>query len=450
MAVAMNDALTGQTVELLQQLIRNQCVNDGSVGSGQEVRTTDVLRAYLEGSGLDLEVYEPDGAPGRASLVVRIEGSEPAAPTLCLMGHTDVVPVTPAHWTRDPFGGELVNGEVWGRGAIDMLNLTASQAVALKALARRGWKPRGTLVYLACADEEAGGALGAGHVCKRHWDALRADYLLTENGGTVSARGGELNVTVHVGEKGVAWRRLRVQGTPGHGSMPYGADNALVKAAHVIARLAEYRPAPYVDDLWRAFVASLDLAPGVKATLVDPARVDETIAGLPPALAKMAWSNTHTTFSPNICRGGVKTNVIPDVVDIEVDIRTIPGDNEDEVRRHLDKALGDLVEDVTIDKLFSKQASVSPIGTPLWDVLGRVVDAHYPGAKLLPKLIVGFTDAPYFREHGAIAYGFGLFSRTLTAEAMSGRFHGNDERVDVESLALTTQAWLEVCEQFLG
>jgi len=134
----MNDALTAQTVELLQQLIRNQCVNDGTVASGQEVRTSDVLRGYLEGSGLDIEVYEPDGAPGRKSLVARIQGSDPTAPTLCLMGHTDVVPVTPANWTRDPFGGELVNGEVWGRGAIDMLNLTASQAVALKALARRG------------------------------------------------------------------------------------------------------------------------------------------------------------------------------------------------------------------------------------------------------------------------------------------------------------------------
>ena len=216
----MNDALTAQTVELLRQLIRNRCVNDGTVASGQEVRTSDVLRTYLQGSGLDLEVYEPDGAPGRTSLVDRIEGTDPAAPTLCLMGNTDVVPVTPAHWTRDPFGGELVNGEVWGRGAIDMLNLTASQAVALKHLARRGWKQRGTLVYLACADEEAGGILGAGHVCNQHWDALRADYLLTENGGTVSAHGDELNVTVHVGEKGVAWRRLRVKGTPGHGSMP--------------------------------------------------------------------------------------------------------------------------------------------------------------------------------------------------------------------------------------
>ena len=446
----MTDAVTAESVELLQQLIRHRCVNDGSVGSGQEVRTSDVLRAYLGGSGLDIQVFEPEGAPGRTSLVARIEGTDPAAPTLCLMGHTDVVPVTAAHWTRDPFGGELVNAEVWGRGAIDMLNLTATQAVALKTLARKGWRPRGTLVYLACADEEAGGALGAGHVCKKHWDALRADYLLTENGGTVSARGGELSVTVHVGEKGVAWRRLQVKGTPGHGSMPYGADNALVKAAHLVTRLADYRPAPYVSELWAGFVGSLDLDPALRAALTDPAHVDEAIARLPAGMAKFAWSSTHTTFSPNMCHGGVKTNVIPDVVDVEVDIRTIPGDSEDEVRRHLDKALGDLAEEVTIEKLFSKPASMSPTGTPLWDVLGRVVDAHYPGARLLPRMIVGFTDAPYFRDHGAVAYGFGLFSRALTAEAMAGRFHGNDERVDVESLALTTQAWLETCELFLG
>jgi acetylornithine deacetylase/succinyl-diaminopimelate desuccinylase-like protein len=368
------------------------------------------------------------------------------------MGHTDVVPVNPKTWTRDPFGGELVDGEVWGRGAIDMLNLTASQAVALRTLARRGWRPRGTLVYLACADEEAGGALGAGYVCDRHWDAIRADYLLTENGGQVSpgAHGEGLYVTVHVGEKGVAWRRLRVRGTPGHGSMPYGVDNALVKAAKVVARLADYRPAPYVDELWRRFVDTLSLAPAVKAALVDPARVDDAIARLPRGLGRIAWSSTHTTFSPNQCRGGVKTNVIPDVVDVEVDIRTVPGDSDDEVRRHLDKALADLSDEVEVEPLFSKPASMSPTGTPLWEVLGRVVDRHYPGARLLPRLIVGFTDAPYFRARGAVAYGFGLCSRTLTAEAMAPRFHGNDERVDVESLALTTQAWLDVCELLLG
>lgn len=448
----VDPAVTSQTVELLQQLIRNQCVNDGSVASGQEVRTTDVLRTYLQGSGLDLEVYEPLAAPGRTSLVARIEGSDPKAPTLCLMGHTDVVPVNPKTWSRDPFGGELVNDEVWGRGAVDMLNLTASQAVALKTLARRGWKPRGTLVYLACADEEAGGTLGAGHVCEEHWDALRADYLLTENGGTVSRpkHGDGLNVVVHVGEKGVAWRRLKVKGTPGHGSMPYGSDNALVKAAKVVGRLADYRPSPYVDALWATFVQTLDLAPAVKAALLDPAGVDDAIAGLSPSMARYLWSASHTTFSPNMCRGGNKTNIIPDAVDVEVDIRTVPGDDEDEVRRHLDKALGDLADEVEIEKLYSKPASMSPTDTPLWDVLGKVVAGHYPGARLSPRMIVGFTDAPYFRERGAVAYGFGLFSHALTAEAMAGRFHGNDERVDVESLALTTQAWLDTCQLLLG
>jgi acetylornithine deacetylase/succinyl-diaminopimelate desuccinylase-like protein len=449
----MSDALTGETVELLQRLIRNRCVNDGTVMSGQEVRNSDTLLSYLEGSGLDVEVYQPAHAPGRASLVARIEGRDPKAATLCLMGHTDVVPVNPKTWTHDPFGGELINGEVWGRGAIDMLNLTASQAVALKTLARKpgGWRPRGTLVYLACADEEAGGALGAGHVVERHWDALRADYCLTENGGTVNrGRDGADAVTVHVGEKGVAWRRLRVKGTPGHGSMPYGSDNALVKAAQVVSRLADYRPSPYLDDLWRTFVDTLPLDPEMKAALTDPDRVEESIAKLSPNLARLAWSATHTTFSPNVCHGGVKTNVIPDTIDVEVDIRTVPGDTDDEVRRHLDKALGGLADEIEFEPLFSKPASVSPTGTPLWDVLHRVVSAHYPGARLLPRMIVGFTDAPYFRQKGAVAYGFGLFSRTLTAEAMSGRFHGNDERIDVESLALTTQAWIEVCEQLLG
>ena len=448
----VDPAVTSQTVELLQQLIRNQCVNDGSVASGQEVRTTDVLRTYLQGTGLDLEVYEPPAAPGRTSLVARIEGSDPKAPTLCLMGHTDVVPVNLKTWSRDPFGGEMVNGEVWGRGAVDMLNLTASQAVALKTLARQGWKPRGTLVYLACADEEAGGTLGAGHVCAEHWDALGADYLLTENGGTVSRpkHGDDLNVVVHVGEKGVAWRRLKVKGTPGHGSMPYGSDNALVKAAKVVGRLADYRPSPYVDELWATYVQTLDLAPAVKAALLDPARVDDAIAGLSTSMARYLWSATHTTFSPNMCRGGNKTNIIPDAVDVEVDIRTVPGDDEDEVRRHLDKALGDLADEVEIEKLFSKPASMSPTDTPLWDVLGKVVAGHYPGARLSPRMIVGFTDAPYFRERGAVAYGFGLFSRALTAQVMNERFHGNDERVDVESLALTTQAWLDTCQLLLG
>ena len=133
--------------------------------------------------------------------------------------------------------------------------------------------------------------------------------------------------------------------------MPYGANNALVKAAKVVDRLADYRPSPYVDELWRGFVDSLDLDPALKAALVDPDRTSTSPSpGSSPGMAKYAWSATHTTFSPNVCHGGVKTNVIPDVVDVEVDIRTVPGDNEDEVRRHIDKALGDLSEEVEVEQ----------------------------------------------------------------------------------------------------
>src|ERR1700759_809182 len=177
MATSVRDEVT----DLLQHLIRNQCVNDGTVESGFESRSVDVLAQYLGDTGLDLERYEPK--PGRENLVARIEGRDPKAPTLLLMGHTDVVPVTPETWQRDPFGGELVDGEVWGRGAVDMLNLTASMAVAFRDLARSGFKPKGTLVYLAVADEESLGTWGAEHLVTNERGAVAADYVITESGG---------------------------------------------------------------------------------------------------------------------------------------------------------------------------------------------------------------------------------------------------------------------------
>ncbi|HEV2369056.1 MAG TPA: M20/M25/M40 family metallo-hydrolase [Acidimicrobiales bacterium] len=445
----VSDRLTAQTVELLQQLIRNRCVNDGSPESGHEVRNADVLRAYLEGGGLDVEQFEP--TPGRGSLVVRIEGSDADAPTLCLMGHTDVVPVSPSGWTRDPFGGELVDGEVWGRGAIDMLNLTASMAVAVRDLASQGWRPRGTLVYLAVADEEAGGGHGAGWLTEHEYDAVRADYVLTESGGIVhSVPAGRL-VTLTSGEKGIAWRRLRVRGTPGHGSMPFGTDNALVKAAEVVRRLAEYRPRAQVTDVWRAFTATLDVSDEVRAALLDPERVYEACAALEDRrVAKLAHACTHMTFSPNVVHGGVKTNVIPDVVEVDVDIRVLPGEGPEQVAANLTEALGPLAVDVEVETLHEATPTASAWDTPLREVLERVTRQTYPDAALVPRMTAGGTDARFYRERGAVAYGFGLFTDSVTFEDFSTRFHGNDERVDVGSLTLTTGMWREVATQLLG
>ena len=445
--------LANQTAELLQALIRNACVNDGTPESGQEVRNADLLATYLEGSGLDLQRYEP--TPGRTSLVARIEGSDPTAPSLCLMGHTDVVPVTPEGWSRDPFGGELVDGEVWGRGAVDMLNLTAAQAVVFRMLADRGFHPRGDLVFFAVADEESGSAHGARWMADHEWDAIAADYVLTENGGLHSGDPDAPAIGVNVAEKGVAWRRLTVRGSPGHGSMPYRTANALVKAAAVVQRLADYSPDPRFHELWRAQVEAMALPDEQRDQLLDEDRIDDYLAGLPrrPSVDGMAGhlhACTHTTFSPNVGEGGGKTNTIPDRVDLDVDIRTMPGESTDEVAAHLGEALGDLADEVEVEALIDDAASSSRIDTPLWDSLERAITKPFPSARLNPQFIVGFTDSRIYREKGSVAYGAGLMSPTVDTGEFSRRFHGHDERIDVESLRLTTQMYLDVCEDLLG
>jgi acetylornithine deacetylase/succinyl-diaminopimelate desuccinylase-like protein len=445
------DASTGEVVELLQQLIRNACVNDGTAASGEEWRTVELLQGYLEASVADLVQFEP--APGRSNLVARIEGTDPTAPGLLLMGHTDVVPVNRAGWREDPFGGELIDGEVWGRGAVDMLNLTASMAVAFRRLAAEGFRPRGSLTYLAVADEEALGTYGAQWLTDHEPDAVMADFVVTESGGfrmplpTISGP----KLPILVGEKGAFWRRIRVKGTPGHGSMPFRTDNAVVKAAEVVRRLHEYRPPTKILDAWRRFVESADLPEAMAAMLVDPDGVEGLAASFPDVgLARMIHACTHTTFAPTVLHGGVKTNVIPDTVDLDVDIRTLPGEAEEDVEAMLREALGELYEQVEVTGTTNDEASASEIDTPLWDSLSRVTESLIPGSKTVPFMLVGATDARFFRRKGVTAYGYGLFSERISFAEFASMFHGDNERVDVESLRLTTELWDGLARDLLG
>ena len=431
--------MTNEVTDLLQQLIRNACVNDGTEASGQEVRSADLLQTYLEGDGLDIERYE--AAPGRTSLVTRIEGSDPSAPTLMLMGHTDVVPANPDGWRHDPFGGELIDGEVWGRGAVDMLNLTASMAVATKRLAREGFRPKGTLVYLAVADEEALGSLGADHLVEHEADAVRANYVITESGGIPIPSPTGLKLPVIVAEKGSLWAQLRVSGTPGHGSQPYKTDNALVTAAAVVQRIAEYEPATQIHDVWRRFLEGMEYPDELVGPLLDPDTLVDACDSLPVGMARQFHACTHTTFAPTIARGGSKINVIPDRVDLQIDIRTLPGHGEAEVRAMLDEALGDLAPKVELIASHDDPSTTSPIDTPLWDSLGRITQAFYEGSKIVPFMTVGATDARFFRRLGTTSYGFGLFSTDLSFEDYGTMFHGDDERIDVTSLDLSTDMW---------
>jgi acetylornithine deacetylase/succinyl-diaminopimelate desuccinylase-like protein len=444
--MATNDALTAEVTDLLQQLIRNQCVNDGTIESGEEIRSVDLLQQYLGSTGVDTELYEPQ--PGRTSMVSRIEGSDPSAPSLLLMGHTDVVPVNPDGWHRDPFGAELVDGEVWGRGAVDMLNLTASMTVAFKHLAQEGFKPKGTLVYLAVADEEALGTWGARWLVDHEPDAVVTDFVITESGGFQMPTPSGARLPVMVEEKGTYWSTLLVRGTPGHGSQPFRTDNALVTAAEVVRRLNEYKPETRIGDTWRRYVEEMGFPAELSENLLSPDRLDKSLDTMPPALARLTHACTHLTIAPTMMRAGTKQNVIPDVVELKIDVRTLPGQSGDEVHAALVEALGDLADRVEIHPNDDPSTS-SPPDTRLWDVLNTVSARLVEGSALVPFLMTGGTDNRFFRRAGSVGYGFGLFSSRLRFEDYASMFHGNDERVDQESLRLSTELWMATARELL-
>ena len=436
-------ALGRQTVELLQQLIRGAAVNDGTPDGGGEHRQVATLLRFFEGSGLDGITVEPH--PGRTSLIIRVEGSDASAPSLALVGHTDVVPVEASGWSRDPFAGEIVDGVLWGRGAIDMLNLTAAYAVVTRSLAVEGFRPRGDLIFAAVADEENGSRFGVDWLTENRLDLIDADYVLTESGGAHAGR--SPGITVMVGEKGGAGRRLRVTGTPGHGSAPWGVRNAAVIAAEAVTRLARHRAAAVITTQWQDYVRALDLDELSAAALLDPDRIDDALPRL-GTLAGFAHASTHTTVSPNIVRAGEKGNVIPGEATVQLDIRILPGVTREDVEGLLRDALGDLIEHIEIEGDWFGEATLSPTDTPLFEALGSAVRRVHPGSTLVPMLGVGGTDGRFYRRRGVPAYGFGVLSDRWDYGTFRRLFHGNDERIDLASVELTVTALDHVVRTF--
>ena len=428
-----------ETAELLVMLIRNACVNDGTPESGHEHRSVATLQDYFGEPGT---VYEP--VPGRQSVLYRVPGREPGAPRLMLMGHTDVVPVSPDGWSRDPFGGELADGYIWGRGAVDMLNQTAAMATVFRRYLSGELPPLpGDLLYLGVADEEAGGKYGAAYLVEEHWDDVACEYQLTEIGAPSIAtpRGSALPVTV--AEKGPYWRKLATRGIPGHASQPYGRSSALapiVEAMHLLGST----PSPVdITPEWEAFVAALALPEDLAAALVDPDRLDDAIDELAAddvGYARWVHACTHMTVAPTVIDAGVKANVIPDIGRAEVDIRALPGQDQADVDDHFRKVLGPgLYEELDIEPVMDHAAGGSPWEGPLWEAMDETHQSMVPGGVLAPTLIPVATDARFFRDRGTIAYGVALFDDRTTFGDLLAMFHGHDERVTEESLRLTTE-----------
>jgi acetylornithine deacetylase/succinyl-diaminopimelate desuccinylase-like protein len=274
--------------------------------------------------------------------------------------------------------------------------------------------------------------------------------VLTESGGIPIPSPSGIKLPVIVGEKGSYWCRLRVRGTAGHGSQPYRTENALVRAAEVVRRLDAYRPEAQFHAVWEQFIRSMGYPDEITTPLLTAGSIDEMLETLPLGMARQFHACTHATFTPTMVEGGTKINVIPDTVELKVDVRLLPGQTEEDASVMFEEALAEMAEQVEIEVVQYDPSSASEIRTPLWDTLGRVTQEWYGGSETVPYLTVGATDARFFRRTGSVAYGFGLFSSKMSFEDYGTMFHGDDERIDIESLVLSTQLWEATARDLLS
>ncbi|MFC9772620.1 MULTISPECIES: M20/M25/M40 family metallo-hydrolase [unclassified Pseudarthrobacter] len=437
-----------ETVGLLSRLIRNACVNDGTPDSGQEIRNARTLLDFFEGSGVRHEWVEPH--PGRVSLIFRVPGTDPDAEPLTLLGHTDVVPADDREWERPPFSGDIRDGTVWGRGAVDMLNLTASMAVVTKRIAERGEPLAGDLVFAAVADEEAGSRFGVGWISRNREDLLPWGNALTESGGAHLPSKDRRTLTITVGEKGSAPRRIVARGVSGHGSMPYGSRNAAVIIADATLRLARHRGAPLLGGQWERFVRAHGFDAATEAALLNEDTLGSALGSFADAV-RFAHAVTHLTISPNVLHAGGKANVIPGEGTLHLDIRVLPGQTEEDVDAELAAALGDLAPELTIERLgFWPPQLPSSEDSRLYRALSDAVRHQFPGADTVPVLTGGGTDARFIRQRGGNAYGFALFEPEWGIGKYRSLFHGANEHIDVTSLLRTVAALEHATLAFLA
>ena len=413
--------MSGEVVQLLQELIRLDTTNP----PGNETLAAEVLRDYLEAAGVECELYAR--APERANLVARIRGRGDG-PSLALLSHTDVVLAEPSGWEHEPFGGEVVGGEVWGRGALDMKGEVAASAVALATLAREGWRGSGDLIFIAAADEEVGDGFGLRWLVESHPDAVRADFSVNEGAGDRVELGDKVLYLCSTAEKMSSPFLLRVHGRSGHASMPSIADNALVKAAPLVARLGEFAVEPQVIPEVDGFLSALLGEVPAAADALGAARAVAPLAGelIEPLLGM--------TVSPTKAHASEKRNVIPALCEITVDVRLLPGQTPGDAEAALRSWLGP--GEYELVNTEAEGGTRSAIGGPLWDAVQSFVGAEEPGAVAAPICVAGFTDSHWLRQaFGTVAYGF-FPARALDAQTAARLIHSANERVPVTDLEL--------------
>ncbi|MFE1588929.1 M20/M25/M40 family metallo-hydrolase [Streptomyces sp. NPDC059402] len=419
-------SVTGEdeVVDLCRELIRIDTSNYGDHSGPGERKAAEYVAEKLAEVGLEPKIFESH--PGRASTVARIEGEDPSRPALLIHGHTDVVPANADDWTHHPFSGEVADGCVWGRGAVDMKDMDAMTLAVVRDRLRSGRKPPRDIVLAFLADEEAGGTYGARHLVDHHPDLFEGvTEAISEVGGfsfTVNEQ--RRLYLIQTAEKGIHWMKLTVAGTAGHGSMIH-RDNAITELSEAVARLGRHKFPVRVTKTTRAFLDELGDALGVE---LDPEDMDGTIARL-GGIAKLIGATLSNTANPTQLGAGYKVNVIPGEATAHIDGRYLPG-YEEEFLADLDRILGPHVrrEDVHANK-----AVETTFDGALVDAMQSALVAEDPAAKAIPYMLSGGTDAKSFDDLGIRGFGFAPLKLPPELD-FAGMFHGVDERVPVEGL----------------
>ncbi|KAM9862536.1 M20/M25/M40 family metallo-hydrolase [Leucobacter sp. BZR 635] len=417
------DVELSETARIARDLIRIDTSNRGGGDANPERPAADYVSAYLRELGLEPVTIE--SAPGRASVVARVAGREPQLPALVLHGHLDVVPADPANWSVDPFAGVVKDGLLWGRGAVDMKDMDAMILTAIAEILRAGEQPRRDVVLAFFADEENGGIYGSHHLVTHHPELFAgAGTAISEVGGYSIDIAGNRAYLIQTGEKALDWIRLRARGTAAHGSRVWH-DNAVTRLAEAIAALGRHEWPIALCDTTRELVDEIAKLVGEDPHEINP---EELVLSLGKG-AGFIQASLRNTSNPTVLSAGYKHNVIPDTAEALVDVRTLP-DEQEQVRAEIQRIVGD---DIEIEIVHSDIGLEVPFTGELVDAMKAALEAHDPGAKVLPYLLSGGTDNKALARLGITGYGFAPLKLPADLD-FPGMFHGVDERVPLDAL----------------
>ncbi|MGQ9552081.1 MAG: M20/M25/M40 family metallo-hydrolase [Candidatus Bathycorpusculaceae bacterium] len=451
MCVQLLREIEEEVTYLLSDLIRIDTTNP----PGNESEAAKYLIRNLSVEGINCEFFESE--PGRGSVVSRLRGTG-EKPSLLLLSHLDVVAADRREWSVHPFSGLVKDGFVWGRGALDMKGMTAIEVMTLKLLKRKGVKLRGDVILAATADEERGGNAGAGYLVDNFPEKILANYVLNEGGGLAIPVKGKNVYTVQTAEKGILWLKIKAKGTPGHGSVPGAADNAIMRMNSVVEKLGTHRPnvllVPTVKDLLNEMAKEDETFQKLALLLqANPEMADQMLDAMAQTnkyLAEELRARLRMTITPTVIHGGVKENIIPSECEAIFDCRILPGQTASEA---ID-LIKDLLKDVDLKKLEfetiqANGPSESSKETMLYATIVNVLKEFDPDCAVAPTLLTGGTDSRFFRRRGSVCYGFHPARPDMPYSEMLKTVHGIDERISVENLVFGTSVLYEVVERFM-